>query len=216
MKTIFLSVFTFLFFYVAQAQTSSQKKAAQLLEAVSAKYKSFTSYKVNFTYTIENTQSKVKEDLSGEITIKGEKFKLILPTQEIINNGATVWTYLKEENEVTISKNEPNADVITPSNIYNQYKKGYTYQFLEEKKEGNMQLEIVELVPEKKNSATTKIKIFINKADHTIKKWTLFERSGTQYHYSITKFIPNPSVIDSFFNFDQSAHKGLEVVDLRD
>jgi outer membrane lipoprotein carrier protein len=194
----------------------NQKKAEEILEAISKKYKSFTSYKAKFTYTIENVNSNVKEQLNGEITVKGEKFKLDLSGQEIINNGTTVWTYLKEENEVTISKNENNLDVITPSTIHLEYKKGYSYQFIEEIKEGKSVLEVIELVPQKKGSATTKIKLFANKKDKTIKRWILFERNGTQYNYTITQFTPNTTLADSFFSFDKAAHKGVEVVDLQD
>ncbi|MFM7851931.1 MAG: LolA family protein, partial [Flammeovirgaceae bacterium] len=71
------------------------------------------------------------------------------------------------------------------------------------------------LVPEKKNAQYFKIKMFISKKDKNIQSWTMFDRSGNKYKYSIIKFVPNVKVDDSFFNFDVKKHPGIEVNELR-
>jgi outer membrane lipoprotein carrier protein len=197
------------------AHAQYDDKALAILDAMSARYKSMPAFKAEFTYALENAANKVNENLKGEITVKGDKFRLKTDGQEIYNNGTTVWTYLTEENEVNISDYEPNEDEITPSKIYTIYKKGYKYAFLEEKKEGNLVYEIVELVPEKKDKQIFKIRIQVNKKDKSIKNWKIFEKSGNKLSYTITKFTPNVTVEDKFFEFDKTKYKGVEVVDLR-
>jgi outer membrane lipoprotein carrier protein len=191
------------------------KKALQILDAMSEKYKAMPAFKADFQYTIENPSSGINDTFGGEITIKGSMFRLKMDGQEIINNGTTVWTYLEDENEVNISDYTPAEDEVSPSTIYTAYKKGYKYLFVEEKKEGGQAYEIIDLIPENKNKQVFKIRIQINKKDKSIKNWRIFEKSGTKYFCSVIKLTPNVTVQNNFFSFDTAKYKGVEVVDLR-
>ncbi len=55
----------------------------------------------------------------------------------------------------------------------------------------------------------------IVKKDKSIQSWTMFDKSGNRYKYTITKFIPNVKVDDAFFTFDPKKYPGVEVIDLR-
>jgi outer membrane lipoprotein carrier protein len=206
-----------LFVILTTTATYAQKeqKALEILDAMSAKYKSMPAFKAEFQYTIENPSSGINDTFKGEITIKGSKFRLKMDGQEIINNGSTVWTYLEDENEVNISDYTPAEDEVSPSTIYTVYKKGYKYLYVEDKKEAGQAYEIVELIPENKNKQIFKIRLQINKKDKSIKNWRIFEKSGTKYFCNVTKITPDVKVADNYFAFDTSKYKGVEVVDLR-
>lgn len=191
------------------------QKALDILDAMSANYKSMPAFKAEFQYSIDNPGSGINDTFKGEIVIKGTKFRLNMDGQEIINNGSTVWTFLKEENEVNIADYAPAEDEVSPSTIYTVYKQGYKYAFIEEKKEGAQVYQIIELTPEDKSKQIFKIRLQINKKDKSIKSWKIFEKSGTKYICTITKTTPNYKVEDNYFAFDASKHKGVEVVDLR-
>jgi len=57
--------------------------------------------------------------------------------------------------------------------------------------------------------------MLIAKKDRSVQSWTMFDRSGNRYKYSITKFTPNVKVEDTFFAFDPKKFPGVEVIDLR-
>lgn len=190
-------------------------KALEILEAMAKKYKSFHTFEANITSNMTNETDGIKEEFKGKITVRGEKFKLILEDQEIINNGATVWTYLPSAKEVSIDNFDPNSDDINPVKIFEIYKKGFKYVHLGEKTETGVAVDEVDLVPEKKNAQYFKIKMMISKKDKSINSWTMFDRSGNRYRYTITKFIPNVKVDDAFFTFDAKKYPGVEVNDLR-
>jgi chaperone LolA len=211
-KISVLLLMVFASLQLTQAQTDS--KAGEILDAVSTKYKAIPAFKALFTYAMENQSAGLKENYSGDITVKGSKFHLKMGGQEIINNGATVWTYLKESNEVNISDYEPDADAITPTNIYTIYKKGYKYTFVEQIKEAGQVYDVIDLTPENKNAQIYKIRLTINKKDRSIKSFKTFEKNGNRYVYSISKFTPT-EIDDKAFVFDKSKYKGVEVVDLR-
>lgn len=210
-KLVFAALFSFGALSAAFAQYDPN--ALEILEAMSKKYKAIPSFEANLTSTLVNESEGIKEEFKGKITVKGEKFKLELEDQVIINNGTTVWTYLPSAKEVTVDNFDPKSDDINPIKIFDIYKKGFKYLYLGDKTEaGNDE---VDLVPEKKNAQYFKIKMMISKKDRSIQSWTMYDKSGNRYKYIITKFVPNVKVEDAFFSFDAKKFPGVEVTDVR-
>jgi outer membrane lipoprotein carrier protein len=213
MKNSILALCAMILVITASAQYDP--KALQSLDAMSKKYKAIPAFEANISYVLTNDVEKVNEEFKGKITVKGDKFRLALPEQEVINNGSTVWTYLPEAKEVNIDNYDPNSEDVNPSKIYDIYKKGFKYLYLQDKTEGGVLCEEIDLVPEKKDAQFFKIKMFISKKDKSIQSWVMFDKGGNRYKYTISKFNPNVKVDDSFFAFDLKKYPGVEVVDLR-
>jgi outer membrane lipoprotein carrier protein len=213
MKKPFLAFL--LLFFVKMTFAQYDPKALETLDAMSKKYKSIPAFEANISYTLTNDVEKINEEFKGKITVKGDKYRLVLPEQEVINNGTTMWTYLPEAKEVNIDNYDPNSDEINPSKIYDIYKKNFKYLYLADKTEGGVVCEEIDLVPEKKDAQFFKIKMYINKKDKSIQSWTMFDKSGNRYKYTLTKFNPNANVADAFFSFDPKKYPGVEVIDLR-
>ena len=209
-------VFGAILMFIGTASYSQyDPKALEILEAMSKKYKVITSFEATLTSSLTNESEGVKEEFKGKIIVKGEKFRLSLDDQEIINNGTTVWTYLPSAKEVNIDNFDPSSDDINPIKIFDIYKKGYKYLYLADKTEAGVVLEEVDLVPEKKDAQYFKIKMMIVKKDKSIQSWTMFDKSGNRYKYTITKFTPNIKVDDALFTFDPKKYPGVEIIDLR-
>lgn len=213
MKRVFSTVLFILFALPGFSQYDP--KALEILEAMSKKYKSFSSFEANITSSLTNETEGIKEEFKGKITVKGEKFRLVMDDQEIINNGTTVWTYLPAAKEVNIDNYDPNSDEINPSKIYEVYKKGFKYLYLEDATEGGVLCEVVDLVPEKRDAQYFKIRMNISKKDRSIQSWTMFDKGGNKYKYAITKFTPNVAVTDNYFIFDPKKYPDVEIIDLR-
>jgi outer membrane lipoprotein-sorting protein len=213
MKKSLLAIVLITLFSSAFAQYDP--KALEILDAMSNKYKSIPAFEANISYTLTNETEKINEEFKGKISVKGDKYKLVLPEQEVINNGTTMWTYLPEAKEVNIDTYDPNSDDLNPSKFYEIYKKGYKYLYLEDKTEGGVMCEVVDLVPEKKDAQYFKVRMNIIKKDKSIQSWTMFDKGGNKYKYTITKFSPNTSLTDNFFTFDVKKYPGVEVIDLR-
>lgn len=215
-KILFLVSVIFVSGNFAFAQQDS--KAKQILDDMSSKYKNMNAYKVNFVNKMENRVENISEQYSGEITVKGQKFKLVLGDQEVYNNGETVWTYFKDVNEVNIDDFEPGEGELSPVTIYNAYKEGYKYRFVEEKKDGAKTVEVIELQPEpgsKQFDDIIKIKLEIDKTDNTLSYMEIYDKSGSVYSYKMSGFAPQSGLSDAVFEFNVAKHPGVEVVDLR-
>lgn len=190
-------------------------KAKEILDAMSKKYQTIGSFESDFSYSMENTTQSISEDFAGKIVVNGDKYRLKMGGQEIINDGNTVWTYLEEVNEVNIDNYDPSEGDISPTQIYNAYQRGFKYVYLEEETTNGETYQVVDLLPENTNNQFFKIRLHINKEDRTLKKWEIFDKNGTMYTYEISNFNPDAEISNAVFSFDTSKYKGVEVVDLR-
>ena len=196
------------------AFAQKDKRAGDILDAMSAKYKSYASYQTVFTYTAGSGAA--KDSYKGDLIVKGAKFRLKLAGQEVFNDGKTLSTYVKESNEVNVQDYDDSATgEFNPSTIYTIYKKGFGYKFLKEVKQGGRTLEVIELLPEKKKAQIARLQISVDKNDKSVRNWQITDKDGKLTTYVIDKFTPNTGMADSYFVFDKSKYPGVEVVDLR-
>ena len=197
--------------FTANAQARIDSKAEVVLNAMSKKYEGLKSYRADFNYATEGGKN-----IKGDVTVKGEKFRLKVAGQEIFNDGKTMATYVKETNEVNLQDYE-SAELgdLNPTQIFTAYKKNYKYRFLKESKEGGQTYETIELAPTSSYAKIAKVQIKVNKADKAIKSWDILMSNGQHVMYTITSFQPDVNVADSYFTFDTKKYPGVEVVDLR-
>lgn len=205
------TILTTLTLFITLFSYGQDKRAEDILSQMSKKYQAIKTFNASFTYGADG-----RRPTSGSVIANGTKFKLKMAGQEIMNNNEVIYTFMPDVNEVNITNFDPGEDnMLSPSNIYNIYKKGYKYTFKGESKAGNQVFETVELVPTKKSSSVSKIQIKVNKRDKSIKSWKIWDDRGRATNFNITKFIPNVSAPASLFTFDAKKHPGVEVVDLR-
>ena len=207
-KIIFFTLCLLISVFGANAQDT---KASAIIDAMQQKYKSMKTFAAIFTYGAEGTT----QTTQGNITVKGQKYRLKTSGQEIYNNGKEVSTYIKETNEVNISDYEPSENDLNPAKVYTFDKKGFRYVFIQELKEGAETYEVIELSPEKKGTQVAKVKIKLNKKDKSVKSWVITDKNGKRQTFKVNKFTPNVAVDDKYFVFDQSKYPGVEVNDLR-
>lgn len=219
-----LSAVTLLFFFIissAFSQNSSNSlgtsdpEAKKILDAVTAKFKSYSAVKAVFQLQIENS-GKVQGTKKGTAYMKGNQYKLELNDQEIFCNGKNIWTYDKGSNEVQLTKFDPTGNSFTPQKIFaNFYDKDFLYKLNGEKKEGGKTLQEIELTPTDKSKAFFKILAYVDKVSKNIVSTRVFEKNGNRYIYSVTTFTPNAKIADTTFVFDAQKYPGVEVIDLQ-
>ena len=190
-------------------------KALAILDAMSDKYQNTEAFKAKLVYKLENPGEKLNETFKGEITVMGEKYRLKIGEQEIINNGSTIWTYLKEVNEVNIDNYYPEDDPMAPAKIYTIYREGYKYSFVEQKKQKGRFVDIVDLEPDNKDEPFYKIRLTIDQQNKTLVNYKVFDKNGNRYLWSVSEFDSDQNFTAAYFEFDPNQYKGVEVIDLR-
>ncbi|MFN2438285.1 MAG: outer membrane lipoprotein carrier protein LolA [Chitinophagaceae bacterium] len=222
MKKIFTSILFVSAVLLAGAQTSSNNPvkndpdAKRVLDAVSAKFKTYKSPQAAFTYKIENAQGKAISTKKGTVKMKGSKYRVSIPGMEIFSDGKTNWNYDKAANEVTVKDVDVNSDELSPQKLFTSfYDKDFLYKLNGEKKEAGKTLQEIEMTPTNKSRPFHKVYLWIDKATKTLFSARILEKTGNRYSYTINSFIPAVTIADADFVFNKSKYPGVEVVDLR-
>jgi outer membrane lipoprotein-sorting protein len=202
-----------LFVYSITVLSQNDPKAKAILDKMSAKYSNIPGFTATFTQTLENKMEDITDTFKGEIVVSGDKFKADVAGQLIVNNNETVWTYLRDANEVTINNYDEEAGEMNPSKIYKAYQEGYKYLYMAG--EGNAQYHVIDLVPGDKDESFYKIRLKIDKKTNLLDKWTIFDRAGNIFNYEVTNFKVVNSLTAEDFVFDPSDYQGIEVLDFR-
>jgi outer membrane lipoprotein carrier protein len=201
----------------SQGELATNDPAAKkILDAVSAKFKTYSAVLANFTLKIEDGKGKVQGSKTGTVSMKGPKYKINIPGQEIFCDGKNVWTFDKAANEVTISQLDPSANSITPQKLFtNFYDKDFLYKLNGEKKIGNKTVQEIELTPVDKTKAFHKVYAMVDKSTQTIYSTRVLEKNGNKYTYTVNSLNGKAPIADAVFVFDKKKYPGVEEVDLR-
>ncbi|MBC7888106.1 MAG: outer membrane lipoprotein carrier protein LolA [Ferruginibacter sp.] len=191
-------------------------EAKKILDAVSAKFKTFKSVQSAFSLKIENSSGKTLGTKTGTVFMKGTKYRVSVTGQEIYCDGTNVSTYDKSTNELTITKIDPSANSITPQKIFtNFYDKDFLYKLNDEVKLSGKPAQQIELTPIDKSKPFFKVLVNVDKKTQTITSTKVFEKAGNIYTYAVAKMNTSALVSDTQFLFDAKKYPGVEVVDLR-
>jgi outer membrane lipoprotein-sorting protein len=204
-----------LIFLFNSSFSQNDPKAQEILKGVSAKYKSYKSLTASFSLNLLDKKTNKVQSQKGTVTLKGNMYRLMMTDQEVMSDGKTQWTFLKESNEVQIAEVENKPDVLTPTNIFTMYETGFKTKFIGEKTENGSVVQKIELYPEDNKKNYIKILITILKSEKYVNSAKVFDKNGNEYTYSITKFAPNATVTDDMFTFNKAKYPGVEIVDLR-
>ena len=214
MKVKQLFILFILISFTAFSQTDN--KAQEILKGLSSKYKSLKSLKANFSIVIENQNDKSKQEQMGTLLLKGVKYKLQVAGQDIISDGKTRWTFVKDANEIQIDNQKKDENSISPTNVFTIYEKGWLSKYTGEKKIKNIVYQNIELVPiDGKSKNIFKVKLTIDKSRKTISTAVIYDKNGSVQTISVNKFTPDVANDDSLYIFKNSNYPGSEVVDLR-
>lgn len=189
-------------------------KAKAVLDKAGEVYKQSTGIYSKFTQTIEVPAGKASTK-SGEVYLKGNKFRIKFPDQEIYCNEKSIWTYLKDVNEVQINDYEPDPSDISPSNMFNIYQKDFNYIKIADETVLGKICNVIDLTPKDKSRSYFKVRLWLNKETNLLSKIRIFDKNGYRYNYTISQINNKTKIDDSEFNFDKSDYPGVRVEDLR-
>ena len=200
----------------AQKEAGNDPDAKKILDAVSAKFKSYNAVQASFTYNVENADGKRISTKKGMVYMKGTKYRVSFVGQEIFCDGNTVWTYDKSSNEVTITKLDVSTNTITPQKLFTDfYDKDFLYKLNGESKVGNKTIQEIEMTPNDKTRTFHKVYLMIDKNAKTIYSTKVLEKAGNRYSYTVNTLNGKANIPDSKFVFNKNDYPGVEEVDLR-
>jgi len=209
-----LSLIFFSFLLSVNLSFSQDKIAKQILDDLSEKGKSYTDITAEFKLNFSNSDQGIDEDSEGKIWIKEDMYKLDMSSDlSIINNGETLWYFMKDVPEVQIMENDLD-DEMNPSRIFTIYEKGYKYEYKGAESINSVRIHKINLHPNA-SAIINLVTLYIDAEKTELIKIEITDKDGGITTYTITKFITNSNLPTSKFNFKRKDHPGVEIIDLR-
>jgi outer membrane lipoprotein-sorting protein len=211
MKTYMLLVSLFI---AGSLMAQLDKDAGKLLESVVNKTSSYKNFKAELAYTMVNKEMNIDEKKKGVIFLEGDKYRIEMEGQVIISDGKTVWTYLKDSEEVMISNLEDNEETVSPTKILTTYNKDFKAKFNSDPKYKNSDLKLIDLKPND-GKQFENMSVLVNQKNLSLENFSLLDKNGNVFTYHIISLTPNITLASNTFIFNLTDYPGVEVIDMR-
>jgi outer membrane lipoprotein-sorting protein len=189
-------------------------KAQAVLDKLSSKMKSQSSFYIEFTANIKNSSTGTNESETGKGWVKGKKFYASYGDNTIISNGMKTWTVVKEEKSVYESDADTDdEESMNPKKLLTIWESGFKNRYDKMETIGGDACHVIYLYP--KNASKSDyhtVILYISKADNELKKAIMKTKDGTTMTYNLSKFTSNPSMEDAKFVFDSKKYPGYTVI----
>lgn len=191
------------------SQGRLDENATEVLKKAAARFDKNVSFTVTMTVLDGKKQQKARQ--SAEVRYSKGKYRLVLPDQELISDGTTVWHWNKQANEVTVSAmSNDDIDLLNPGRLLANYSKSFKAKYIRTDDNGTA---IVDLQPRSTRSYH-KIRLFLNEDDGLLRRMEVHKYDSGRENYDITDF-KRASNAASQFTFDAAKHPEVEVIDMR-
>ncbi len=209
-------------FFLSQFSTTSlfgqDPVAKQMLESVKENVLSEANWK--FTFELKVRFPEMEPDIiEGTLHQKGDHFRVDLGEQVIISDGESIWTWIKDFNEVQITEYEDDLDemFMSPAQIVQMYESGkYEYQHSGKQTLDGKAYDFIEMKPtDPRASDYVKINLLLDMDNLVPGYAAIIARNGTVYELAIRDHERGGDFPENLFTFDPNDFPGAEIEDLR-
>jgi|TARA_B100000902_G_scaffold10075_1_gene12365 outer membrane lipoprotein-sorting protein len=212
MKKIIL---LFTLFSLNLVHSQNDIRAEKLLNSVSEKIDSSETFKINFTYTLENLIENINQDSDGSIVIKDDNYLLEFMGIKQLCDSKKVYSIVPENEEIIISNiDEDESETIKPSKLLKFYREGYL--ILWDKKELILEKEIqfVKLIPINSNSDIDYLQLGIDISNNDIVKLIEIGKNKTKTILTVNQLQYDIEIDLNFFVFSEEDYPDYYIENL--
>ena len=213
MKNIhaFLLIF---FFSLATTYGQGFEQAKNLLNRVSSSMKSKNNIRFDFSYVLENKQENIRQEMEGNVTLSGDKYKLNFLDAIQLFDGSKIYTIVPENEEITVGFPEDEEDIsVNPSQLPTFYENGYAYEWDIEQRVMGRKIQFIKLIP---TLASSDVKYLLLGIDvERLQVYRLIEigSNGTRTTLTLGQQEFNVQLPEDYFIFDAAEYPNFYIND---
>jgi len=200
-----------------QLAAQQDPAAQEILDRVATKTQQYQSIQADFSLIVVDHKEDTRNTSVGNIIIKGEKYRITSAGSTVYFDGKTMWTFIQDDNEVTITEPDSQDDnfLSNPANVFTWYNRDFKYQYRGETTIEGVEMHEIDLFPKNLDQPYSRIKIFIAKNTEQLAIISSIGKDGIDYSVFVKNFIPDKVVSDDAFIFDPMKHKKVTIIDMR-
>ena len=208
-KYIFLTISIFYSLSYSQVDSDAEK----LLNKVSENIKSYNNIYINYTYTLNNLEEDINYTNRGSFVTENDNWRFEMLGITRIFDGDKLYTISPDDEEVTISSQNPEDETtITPNKMLYFYEEGYYFEMGSVKYIGNTnfrkKIQYVKLIPMDSEADIKFIDLGIDTEFNQIYEVIETGKNETITTISIIDFEFNVSLNENLFVFDSAKYDG--------
>lgn len=184
--------------------------AKSILDKASNTMSAYTNLSMDFDYVLDNKAEDVKQEMSGDVLLQGEKYVVNLFGSTQIFDGSKTYTIIPENEEVNISDADADEEnTFTPSKFYSFYESGYSYSMDELKMVNGKKIQFVKLIPIDTNSEINRILVGIDTKTNHIYQIIEIGANQTRTILTAKNIKTNQEIDGNVFAFDEKKYEEL-------
>ncbi|MCW3114844.1 MAG: hypothetical protein JWR18_3240 [Segetibacter sp.] len=209
MKRIF-TLIVGLAMVVSSTSAQNDANAKKILDAVSARLKTYKGITAGFNLVSKSRAGKVNNNVPGRISIKGNKYYIKQGRTEIFSDGNKTWNY-NGNDEVTVNTVDADGQTLTPQKLLtNFYDKDFTYKLVSSAGNYNE----IQMVPTDKRKNFKQVNVFVDKSKMMITKARVLDKSNNTIEFNLSNINTAANIPDHTFVFNKNKYKkNIEVIE---
>ena len=211
-----LILLVIIFFPKTHSWSQTSMEAKNLLEKASKQLELYDSFKLEFSYNLNNRMEKINQESKGNVVVSGEKYKLDFLGAIQLFDEKNIYTIIPENEEITIIKSNDQEEedfVFNPTKILNIYKKGYDYYWDILQNIKGRSIQFVKLIPTTEDSDVKSILVGIETTTNHIYKIIEVGLNGTITTLTIKNIDVNKPLPLNFFVFESSDYPNYFIIE---
>jgi outer membrane lipoprotein-sorting protein len=199
----------------AKSKTTNDPKALTVLNKAAENYAKSGGVKANFSIKLFAKGGASKDNFTGTIRLKGQRFKIESGDMTTWFDGSNQWVYLESSNEVNLSKpSSKDLLLMNPVNVFQLYKYGYSSKRLADKLFNGKKMYQIELKPTTTDQIQN-IVVGFDQSTYIPVTLTISNRDKSRSVVSIGSYQAGQTYSDALFSFQPKEFPDAEVIDLR-
>lgn len=208
---IYINKILFIFLLMITTPLYSQNgKCNTLLDRVIKEYDNSNGVSANFN--ISTKSNGYVSEIKGKIVLDGTKFAFTTDEMECGYDGKTLWTYIKNNEEINLSS--PEDDEIININPY-LLLKNYNTRFKCSFDSKNGDLETIILSPKNTSDNISRVKVTLNSKLLYPSIIEVMNKDNSKIVIKVLDYNNKTNIDKSKFSFNEKQYTNIEIIDLR-
>ena len=184
--------------------SQNDSRAISLLDKVSEKIDSSVSFKISFTYTLENISEGINQNSDGSIIIKQDNYLLDFMGIKQLSDANKIYSIVPENEEIIISNIEDeDNNTIKPSKLLVFYRDGYLILWDKNEVIDDNVIQFVKLIPIDSVSDIDYLLLGIDTTTNDIKKLIEIGKNQTKTILTVKSIEYDILIEDNLFVFNK-------------
>lgn len=191
-------------------------EAVALLDKTSNIYKQSSGTEIDLNISIDDAQTGQKTSVKGTLKTRDKRFVLTTQFATMNFDGATLYIYQPDVNEITISSPaESEVQDMDPTQIMSNYNEGFQIPKPEYQTENGKEIAIISLYPEDKGEDYFKLSLKVDTQTNRPLQICTHGKNGMTNTIDILKIETNKNFSEKELIFDLKKYPKAQIIDIR-